>query len=151
MDSGREQAWLLSAIRWLNEHTADGFSFFAIKARVVRIGDSPYAPIFEVVEKPNDWERAVTATARKSKPGSDERNAKRLAFWEAYLERAPEAAEWGLKPMRLPSMWAEIDGLGEEAYVSLWIGKDQCGIFLRAARGSDGRSLATTTANGRTG
>lgn len=31
----------LSAIRWLNEHTADGFSFFAVKARVVRIGDSP--------------------------------------------------------------------------------------------------------------
>jgi hypothetical protein len=39
----------LSAIRWLNEHTADGFAFFAIKARVVRIGDSPFAPIFEVV------------------------------------------------------------------------------------------------------
>jgi len=39
----------LSAIRWLNKHTADGFSFFAVKARVVCIGKSPYAPIFEVV------------------------------------------------------------------------------------------------------
>ena len=43
----------LSAIRWLNQHTADGFSFFALRLRVVRIGESPYAPIFEVVEKPS--------------------------------------------------------------------------------------------------
>ena len=49
----------LSAIRWLNEHTADGFSFFAVKARVVRIGDSPFAPIFEVVEKPDRWQRKL--------------------------------------------------------------------------------------------
>lgn len=50
----------LSAIRWLNERTIEGFSFFAIRVRVVRIGDSPVAPIFEVVEQPNDWDRAVT-------------------------------------------------------------------------------------------
>ena len=51
----------LSAIRWLNEHTADGFSFFALKARVVRIGDSPFAPMFEVVEQPNLWDRQIEA------------------------------------------------------------------------------------------
>ncbi|MGR3703781.1 MAG: hypothetical protein ACU0A4_16995 [Paracoccaceae bacterium] len=55
----------LSAIRWLNEHTADGFSFFAIKARVVRIGDSPYAPIFEVVEKPDKWLRKLQTEVDK--------------------------------------------------------------------------------------
>lgn len=136
----------LSAIRWLNEHTADGFSFFAVKARVVRIGDSPYAPIFEVVEKPNDWERAVVAKAKRSNTGSDERNEKRLAFWQAYLDRVPEAAEWGLKPMRLATMWAPIDGLGEEAYLSLWIGKEECGVFLRGARGTDGQTLGETLA-----
>lgn len=54
----------LSAIRWLNEHTADGFSFFVVKARVVRIGDSPFAPIFEVVERPNSWERKLESAVR---------------------------------------------------------------------------------------
>jgi len=49
----------LSAIRWLNEHTADGFSFFAVKVRVVQIGDSPFAPIFEVVEEPDEWVRKL--------------------------------------------------------------------------------------------
>lgn len=131
----------LSAIRWLNEHTADGFSFFAVKARVVRIGDSPYAPIFETVEKPNDWNRAVSSMTRTPKPGSDDRNERRLAFWQAYLDRVPSASDWGLRPMRLPSMWLPILGLGEEAYLSLWIGKDQCGAFLRGPRGSDGQNL----------
>lgn len=131
----------LSAIRWLNEHTADGFSFFAIKARVVRIGDSPFAPIFEVVEKPNGWDRAITAKARAAKPGSDERNEKRLAFWQTYLERVPNAADWGLRPMRLSSMWFPIEGLGVEAYLSLWIGSEDCGAFMRGARGSDGSDV----------
>src|SRR6056297_1372475 len=73
----------LSAIRWLNEHTADGFSFFAVKARVVRIGDSPFAPIFEVVEKPNDWDRQIT---RKSREVIRDGNIgdQRQAFWQAY-------------------------------------------------------------------
>lgn len=46
----------LSAIKWLNDHTSDDFSFFAVKARVVRIEDSPYAPIFEAVAKPDGWQ-----------------------------------------------------------------------------------------------
>ena len=47
----------LSAIRWLNSHTVDPFAFFAVKVRAVRIGDAPapVAPLFEVLERPNDW------------------------------------------------------------------------------------------------
>ena len=51
----------LSAIRWLNSHTVDPFAFFAVKVRAVRIGDAPapVAPLFEVLERPNDWDRRV--------------------------------------------------------------------------------------------
>ena len=131
----------LSAIRWLNEHTTDGFSFFAVKARVVRIGDSPFAPVFEVVTKPNGWERAVYSKTRRSKEGSNARNEMRLAFWQAYLDREPSAAEWGLRALKLSSAWVPIKGLRNEAYLSLWIGKDSCGAFMRGARGSDGQGL----------
>ncbi len=53
-----------SAIRWLNENTDGRFAFFAVRVCVVRIGDSPFAPVFEVVEKPNAWERALGGRAR---------------------------------------------------------------------------------------
>jgi hypothetical protein len=64
----------LSAIKWLNEHTADNFSFFAVKARVVRIEDSPYAPVFEVVAKPDGWQRHLKKkTASRSSELSEQR------------------------------------------------------------------------------
>jgi hypothetical protein len=90
----------LSAIRWLNQHTADGFSFFAVKARVVRIGDSPFAPIFEVVEKPNDWDRALTRTRAEASGSADPPSDTRVAFWDHYLTRYPNAAQAGVKPQR---------------------------------------------------
>ncbi|WP_419940533.1 hypothetical protein [Candidatus Palauibacter sp.] len=54
----------LSAIRWLNEHTDNPFAFFAVRVRVVKIGDSPLAPVFDVLEQPNDWDRRVRERAR---------------------------------------------------------------------------------------
>ena len=41
--SGFEEAHL-SAIRWLNEHTAEPFAFFAVRVGVVRTGASPWRP-----------------------------------------------------------------------------------------------------------
>ena len=54
----------LSAIRWLNEHTTDPFAFFAVKVDVVRIGDSQLAPVFNVLERPNEWNRQVVRSRR---------------------------------------------------------------------------------------
>jgi hypothetical protein len=72
-----------SAIRWLNLNTAEGFSFFAVRLRVVQIGSSPLAPIFEVVERPNTWERQVKQTATNE--GSAYCDVKQ-DFWRALLE-----------------------------------------------------------------
>ena len=44
-----------AALDWLNEITAEGFSFFGLEIELWRIGDSPMAPKFNVVSHPNDW------------------------------------------------------------------------------------------------
>lgn len=76
----------LSAIQWLNRHTEHEFAFFAVKLRVVTIADSPLAPIFEVIEKPNHWERQV----REEFTGSRAENVKRYReFWTHYARRHP--------------------------------------------------------------
>ena len=54
----------LSAIRWLNEHTKDPFAFLAVKLEVVRIGDSQSAPVFDVPERPNQWQRQAQEVGR---------------------------------------------------------------------------------------
>ncbi|MBY6200535.1 DUF4268 domain-containing protein [Maritalea mobilis] len=125
----------LSAIRWLNEHTADGFSFFAVKARVVRIGDSPFAPIFEVVEKPDGWSRALTATRRQATTAGDQHTETRTAFWTRYLERHPEAATHGVKAQKGWNAYTVL--AGGDVRVAIWIGEKTSGIYVRGGWGDN--------------
>jgi len=123
----------LSAIRWLNEHTGDGFSFFAVKARVVRIGDSPFAPIFEVVEKPNGWERQVREKERKTKT-PDHHSELRLEFWSQLAAAHPSLDRHGPIANRTTNTWIRLWD-APEINLSMFIGNESCGCFLRAGRG----------------
>lgn len=124
----------LSAMRWLNENTAGDFAFFAVRLRVVRIGDSPYAPVFEVVEKPNTWERKLGKTVNEAEA---ERTRLREEFWSRYLVRHP-----GLfKPTRLSNVWMSM--LPDDSVIlSMYVGSRDSGMFLRGPHGTDGKELA---------
>ena len=50
-----------ATLDWLNEITGDQFQFFGLEVELWRIGDSPPAPKFNVVSRPNDWSRSVAA------------------------------------------------------------------------------------------
>ena len=76
---------LLAAIRWLNHHTPQSIAFFAVQVRVVRIGDSLPVPVFDVLERPNEWERAVQSKADKEN-GNEFKHVRR-EFWQHYNER----------------------------------------------------------------
>ena len=116
----------LSAIRWLNEHTADGFSFFAIKVRVVRIGDSPYAPVFEVVEKPSKWERSLQSTVR---PQKSQLSLIRGEFWSGLLRAFPDLAEIGVTSNPGSNKWLQTKIPG--VVVGIYVASNSCGIYVR--------------------
>ena len=82
----------LSAIRALNTHTATPFAFFAVQLRVVRIGGSPFAPIFNVLERPSGWDRSLQKFARESREPEDAGGSVG-AFWKLFLARYPDEAE----------------------------------------------------------
>ena len=44
-----------STLDWLNKITDESFRFFGLEVELWRIGDSPAAPKFNVVSKPNDF------------------------------------------------------------------------------------------------
>jgi hypothetical protein len=122
----------LSAVEWLNENTVEGFSFFAVKLRVVRIGESPFAPILEVMQKPNDWERQLASTRRQTS-GDSVMGEMRLEFWRAYSERYREAEAAGIQPNRTLNCWCPIlPGLN----LSFWVGAPESGVFVRGDRGT---------------
>jgi len=121
----------LSAIRWLNQHTTERFSFFAVKLRVVRIGDSPVAPIFEVIEQPNDWDRDIKD--KVSKEGATYYDEKQR-FWATLLERHPHLADLGFRAWRYSNNYVELYD-DPVIQISVWFGKASCGVFVRGAWG----------------
>lgn len=123
----------LSAIRWLNKHTADGFSFFAVTARIVRIGDSPFAPIFEVKEKPNDWDRRITARRKETQTGNSALGDSRYAYWQAFMARHPAVGDIA---SRL-SYFGVVPKQNDAVTVCIWIGQKEGGIFVRGRYGED--------------
>jgi hypothetical protein len=126
----------LSAIKWLNEHTSEGFSFFAIKLRVVRIGDSPLAPILDVVERPNTWERQVQAAVSPKSGQITEIGQFRKDFWDAYLERHPGDRDIGATESAASNLKLKVSA-SSPVTASLWVGKNRgVGLFLRGPRGS---------------
>lgn len=77
VSSAREEH--ASAIEWLNKHTDDELSFFLIEVHAYTIGDSEPAPMFKIIEQPNDFVKSVKAITKNSDISDSERN--RLEFW----------------------------------------------------------------------
>ncbi|MGR3373715.1 DUF4268 domain-containing protein [Pseudooceanicola nanhaiensis] len=80
-----------AAVDWLNAHTPDDFSFFAVELELFQIGSSPAAPHFSVVAKPNEWSRHVTQRARQlSETATSDRQQRYMEFWGAFGEYLAE-------------------------------------------------------------
>ena len=127
----------LSAIRWLNDHTIEPFAFFAIKLSIVRIADSPMAPVFEVVVKPNTWERQLQSIAKETQSSSGVGEV-RKKFWTYYLEKYPEEGQYG--PANGSSnRWRPV--IEAELVVSSYISKTSVGLFVRGHRGVDQKEV----------
>ncbi len=71
------------AIEWLNSHTDEDLGFFLVEIDAVKIGDSLPAPMFSIVEKPNDWAKSTKAAG-----SMNETEKLRLAYWQRYREIA---------------------------------------------------------------
>ena len=99
----------LSAIRWLNAHTVDPYDFFAVRVKVVQIGDSPLAPLFEVLERPNDWDRQVRVERGGGEPSQIQQF--RQDFWEFYNRSHPGDMQRWYPGYRNRHAYINIDGL----------------------------------------
>ncbi len=73
-----------AALDWLNEITDERITFFGLEVELWRIGESPAAPKFNIVSKPNDWSRNIQSAARNT--GSSEAKKLQLRFWQAFRD-----------------------------------------------------------------
>jgi hypothetical protein len=74
------------AIDWLNENTIEEIGFYLLKIELWQILDSPLAPNFEIISKPNAWAKAVKSSA--DNPELTDVKLKQLKFWDSFKEYA---------------------------------------------------------------
>jgi len=73
-----------AVLDWLNEITDEKFRFFGLEVELWRIGDSPAAPKFNVISKPNEWTRSVGEAARRiENEDLSDTKSQQLRFWQS--------------------------------------------------------------------
>jgi hypothetical protein len=103
-----------AAMAWLNGLAGeDGPSFFALEIELWRIGESPVAPRFNAVVRPNDWTRqASTAKKGIEEAGLSPLREMQLEYWTASQDRLARAAS-RIRPVKpQPAQWLS-HGIGK--------------------------------------
>lgn len=108
------------AVEWLNEHTESRINFFLIQMEVWQIADSPFAPNFNLVVKPNDWSKAIKATTNSSNEVSDLKLLQH-EFWNAFKELAAEKYPALKLRKTYPQHWYDISVGSSQAHISLTV------------------------------
>jgi len=111
-------------IDWLNEATNADFSFYLIRVDAVRIGNSPYAPLFTVLAAPDEQTREIGETKKELA----DRHHHRKDFWASLIERSQEKTRLFASRSPTTDYWFSIaTGRSGIAFNSL-IFKDSAGI-----------------------
>lgn len=74
-----------ATIDWLNRITDKEFNFFGVEIELIKIGDSPAAPMFNVIAKPNGWSKDVRSSQTSSE-GRSEGEVFKYDYWSAFVE-----------------------------------------------------------------
>jgi hypothetical protein len=111
-----------AALDWLNENTNDDISIFGVEIELWKIGDSPPAPKFNIVSKPNDWSKSIRTTTVGNSQTSELRK-NQLAFWTAFadwLDSNSVLASRTPKPKNYFAFPTGTSGTWVAGIVSMW-------------------------------
>ena len=94
----------------------------------MRIGNSPLAPIFEVLERPNGWDRQVQDMVQYGE--LSERGNFRRDFWAHVSKPHPGEAPLGRASS---NVYHRVEEVGRR--VSQYVARDGVGVFFPRERG----------------
>ena len=105
------------ALEWLNENVnpEEGPSFFGVEIKLIKIADSPPAPDFRIVVKPNDWERMI----KMSSQTMSETEKKYLKFYSKLVEEYKKSNPRWRKVNPQPQSWLSF-GAGKTRLSFVW-------------------------------
>jgi len=112
------------ALEWLNENVdpESSLSFFGVEIRCIQIDNSLPAPEFNIIVKPNDWERSI----KISSPTRSETEKKYFEFYSKLVNDYSKASPRWRKVKPQPQSW-------------LWSGAGKSGLWYGWAFRSNNR------------
>ena len=120
------------AVEWLNAHTDEDIGLFLIEMELWKIGGSDPAPKFSVVERPNDWGKAMKGYEVLSPTKQVQ-----LDYWQAFHDQtsSDEAFMRVLRPqMPHPQNWSDLAIGSSLCHINLTAdtqkGRISCGIYI---------------------
>jgi hypothetical protein len=120
------------AVDWLNEHTDEEISFFIVALQLWQIEDSPPAPKFSVISRPNEWKKSVRTSAQEG--ALTDTTTKQLEFWQQLKEfAAKKYPELKLRTPR-PQHWFDVAIGRSDCYICLIVDSRQdkvrCELYI---------------------
>lgn len=114
-----------AALDWLNEITDESFRFFGVEIELWRIEDSPIAPKFNIVSKPDDWSRSIKRVTRTP----NETTLLQQEYWEALLSELDKQGgpikRGNLNPPGKPMMFFALGKTGFRLCAAMHIGRKE--------------------------
>ncbi len=129
-----------AALNWLNQITGEQFRFFGLEIELWKIGDSPVAPKFNLISKPNNWSKAV-ATGTRSIQDAPLTSVKQLqlAYWTAFREYMLSLNN-GIQPQKAaPQHWMNISIGVSPSYIAVTVNSEKKLIGLALLIGGANR------------
>ncbi|MBP5674717.1 DUF4268 domain-containing protein [Candidatus Saccharibacteria bacterium] len=107
-----------AAIEWLNSNSSKNINFLLIEIHAYQIGDSDPAPMFEVIEKPNDFVKG--SKGGSSKDGDlNKSQSERLMFWEQFNQFLIAAGKPFNVRKATPDHWYDVAMGTSEAHIAI--------------------------------
>ena len=122
-----------AALDRLNEVTTENFQCFGIEVKVWQIGDSDCAPQFNVVSKPNDWNRIVSRdTERVMREDLSETEQRHIRYWTGLHEYIVEKGSSVSFPSPRPSRYLDLSIGRTNFWLMIWQTptRNEIGIWL---------------------
>jgi hypothetical protein len=108
-----------NAVDWLNEHTDENLEFYLVRIEVWQIENSPLAPKFEILSRPNDWAKAVKESTGRT--ALTDTKLKQLEFWTQFKEYGKENSKTLRFQKAYPQHWTNVSIGHSNLHVALTI------------------------------
>lgn len=127
-------------VAWLNESTPADVSFYLVKVEAVRIGSSPFAPLFTLIARPDQQAKEIGEQKKEWAEGSRTRSA----FWQQLIERSKGKTPLFANVNPGTNSWLDT-GVGRSGFVLEYYIEKDCGkvsLYIDHGRGSAEKNRA---------